>query len=75
MQSLSAFLLFFEVSSSDLPSYGSELRKRYTLRLLLMFLKEGSFGSCSTSEDGGQMTHLGGRFAWGGLGVGGNYAS
>ena len=32
---------------SYLRSYGSELRKRYTLRLFLMCLEERSFGSCS----------------------------
>ena len=76
MQSLSV-LLFFDVkkiflftfnpwllNSFDLPSYGSELRKRYTLRLFLMCLEERSFGSCSARGNGGQMTHLGERCVW-----------
>ena len=34
-------------------SYSSQLRKRYTLRVLLMCLEGGeSFGSCSTYEEG-----------------------
>ena len=41
-----------------------------------MCLDEGSFGSCSAWENGGQMTHLvGGIFAWGGLGVGVKHAN
>ena len=63
------------MDSFDFPSYGSELRKRYTLKLFLMCLEEKSFGSCSAWGDGGQMAHLGERCAWGGLGIGGNYAN
>ena len=40
-----------------------------------MCLEERSFGSCSAWGNGGQMTHLGERCAWGGLGAGGNYAN
>ena len=45
-----------------LPSYGSELRKRYTLILLLTFLEEE--GVLEVVLPGrGQMTNLGERFA------------
>ena len=37
---------FWLLNSFDLPSYDSELRKRYTLRLFMMCLEERSFGSC-----------------------------
>ena len=40
-----------------------------------MCLEEGSFGSCSLLWNGGQITHLGEKFAWGELGIGGNYAN
>ena len=63
------------LNSFDLPRYGLELRKRYTLKLFLMCLEERSFGSCSVWGKREQMTHLGERCAWGGLGVGGNYAN
>ena len=46
----------------DVPSYSSELRKRYTLRLLLVCTK-GNFGCCSAWV--GQMTCLWERFVWG----------
>ena len=39
------------LNSFDLPSYDSELRKRYTLRLFLMCLEEWSFGICSAWGD------------------------
>ena len=35
------------LDSFDLPGYGSELRKRQTLRLFLMCLEVRNFGSCS----------------------------
>ena len=54
----------------DLRSYGSKLRKRYTLRLFLMCLEERSFRSCSVWGNGGQMTRFGERCAWGELEVG-----
>ena len=38
----------------------------------MFIIEERSFGSCSAW---GQMAHLGERCAWGGLGVGGNYAN
>ena len=44
------FLFTFKhwlLNSIDLPSYCSELRKRYTLKLFLMCIEEKSFGSCS----------------------------
>ena len=63
------------LNSFRLPSYGSELRKRYTLRLLLICLDARSFGSCSACGNSGQMTHLGERCAWEKLGVAGNYAN
>ena len=69
------FLFTFKpwlLNSFDLPSYGSELRKRYTLRLYVMCLEERNFGSCSACGNRGQMTHVGERCAWGGLEVGGN---
>ena len=50
---------------SYLRSYGSELRKRYTLRLFLMCLEERSFGNCSAWGNGRQMTHFGQRCVWG----------
>ena len=40
-----------------------------------MCLEKGSFGSCSASGDGGQMTHLEQRFTRGELGIEGNYAN
>ena len=40
-----------------------------------MCLEERSFGSCSAWWNDAQMTHLGERRAWGGLGLGGNYAN
>ena len=58
------FLFTFKpglLNSFDLPGYGSEL--------------ESSFGSCSACRNWGQMTHFGERCAWGGLGVGGNFAT
>ena len=61
------------LNSFDFRTYGSELRKRYTLRLFLMCLAERSFGGCSTWGDGGEMAYLGERGALGELGVGGNY--
>ena len=51
--------------------YGSELRKRYTLRLFLTCLEERSFGNCSACGDGA----FGERCAWEGLGVGGNFTN
>ena len=63
------------LSSFDFPSYCSELRKRYTVRLFLMCLEERGFGGCSAWGNGGQMTHFGERCAWGELGVGGKYAN
>ena len=62
LMSKKVFLYTFNprlLNSFDLPSYGSELRKRYTLRLFLMCLEEKSFGSCSAWGNGGQTTHLG----------------
>ena len=63
------------LNSFDLPNYGSELRKRYTIKLLLMCLEERSFGSCSAWGNGGQMTRLGKRCPCGELEVGENYAN
>ena len=40
-----------------------------------MRLEERSFGSCSAWGDGEEMAYLGEKSAWGGLGVGGNYAN
>ena len=40
-----------------------------------MCLQKGSFVSCFAWGYGRQMTHLGERFAWGGLGVRGNCAN
>ena len=40
-----------------------------------MCIEERSFGSCSAWGEGGEMARLGERGAWGGLGVGGNYAN
>ena len=61
------------LNSFDLPSYGSELRKRNTVRLLLMCLEKKRFGSCSAWGNGWQMTHLGERCVLGGLRVRANY--
>ena len=71
------FLFTFKpwlLNSFDLPSFGSELRKRYTLRLFLMCLEKRIFESCSAWGDGGQMAHLVGKIR-GRLEVGGNYAN
>ena len=40
-----------------------------------MCLEERSLGSSSVWENRGQMTHLGERCTWGGLGIGGNSAN
>ena len=72
------FLFTFKpglLNSFDLPSYDSELRKRYTLRVFLICFEEKSFRSCSAWGNAGQMTHFGERCAWRGLGVGGNFAN
>ena len=53
----SPFDLYFHPSTIevfDLPSYNSELRKKY-LRLLLMCLEVGSFAGCSAWLGRGQM--------------------
>ena len=42
----------------NLPSYGLELKKRYTLRLLLMCLLWTSFGNCFAWDVGVQMTQV-----------------
>ena len=70
MQSLSVFCFLMTKKNTefsfnpwllnffDLPSYGSELMKRYTLRLFLMCLEEKRFWSCSAWGNGGQMAHF-----------------
>ena len=68
-------LNFWLLICFDLPSYISKLRKRHKLRLLLMCLEEGCFGSAPAWGNGWQMTHLWERFAWRELRVGENYAN
>ena len=53
--------------SFDLPSYGSESRKSYTLKLLLMYLGEGIGGWKMFYLAGGQVKSLRVDFAWGEL--------
>ena len=67
LMSKKVFLYTFNprlLNSFDLPSYGSELRKRYTLRLFLMCLEEKSFGSCSAWGNGDKRLTWGERYVW-----------
>ena len=63
------------LNSFDVPSYGSEFKEKYTIRLFLVCLVERRFGSFSAWGNGEQMTQSEERCAWGRLGVGGNYGN
>ena len=68
----SIFFIPCLLNFSDLPSYGWDSRKKYTLRQLLICLEEGwCFGSCFTWKGANDVIGKSTRD----LGVGGNYTN
>ena len=49
------------MGSSDFPSYGSESKKRYTIRLFFTYLEVGTGGVLEVVLSGWQMIYLGDR--------------